>query len=67
RSNATGTHHRWKLATATGNQTVGQVKMSPDRAAVPLLILHDAGEHTQAELFWASRTTVYRELQRRTV
>ncbi|MCJ8505918.1 hypothetical protein MRU69_13815, partial [Kocuria flava] len=35
RSNATGTHHRWKLATATGNQTVGQVNLSPIRAAVP--------------------------------
>lgn len=33
-----------------------------------LLSLHDAGEHTQAELaelFGISRTTVYRELQRR--
>jgi DNA-directed RNA polymerase specialized sigma24 family protein len=33
-----------------------------------LLTLHDAGEHTQAELaelFRVSRTTVYRELQRR--
>jgi len=35
-----------------------------------LLTLHDAGEHTQAELaelFRVSRTTVYRELQRRTI
>jgi len=34
-----------------------------------LLTLHDAGEHTQAELaelFSVSRTTVYRELKRRT-
>lgn len=34
-----------------------------------LLQLHEAGEHTQAELaelFQVSRTTVYRELQRRT-
>jgi DNA invertase Pin-like site-specific DNA recombinase len=34
-----------------------------------LLKLHDAGEYTQAELaelFGVSRTTVYRELQRRT-
>lgn len=33
-----------------------------------LLTLHDAGEHTQAELaesFRVSRTTVYRKLQRR--
>lgn len=38
-----------------------------------LLTLHDAGEHTQAELaelaelFRVSRTTVYREIQRRTI
>lgn len=35
RSNATGTHHRWKLATTTGNQAVGQVNLSPIGAAVP--------------------------------
>ena len=31
----TGTRHHRKLATKSGNQTVGQVKLSPDRAAVP--------------------------------
>src|SRR5699024_284208 len=30
-----GTHHHRKLATKSGNQAIGQVKMSPIRAAVP--------------------------------
>lgn len=32
---AAGTHHLGKLATESGNRTVGQVNLSPVRAAVP--------------------------------
>src|SRR5699024_3582156 len=35
RPHPAGTHHHRKLATKSGNQTVGQVKMSPISAAVP--------------------------------
>lgn len=40
-------------------------KLSPSQRK-HLLTLHTAGEHTQAELFSVSRTTIYRELRRTT-
>lgn len=57
------------VAKAKGRQNGKQPKLS-NTLRKNLLTLHDAGEHTQAELaelFRASRTTVYRELQRRSL
>ncbi|MGO4807068.1 recombinase family protein [Arthrobacter sp. 2MCAF15] len=55
------------VAKAKGRLKGKQPKLSKTQRK-HLLALHDAGEHTQAELaelFRVSRTTVYRELQRR--
>jgi DNA invertase Pin-like site-specific DNA recombinase len=55
------------VARAKGRLKGKQPKLSNTQRK-HLLKLHDAGEHTQAELaelFGVSRTTVYRELQRR--
>ena len=55
------------VAKAQGRLKGKQPKLSKTQRK-HLLTLHDAGEHTQAELaelFRVSRTTVYRELQRR--
>jgi DNA invertase Pin-like site-specific DNA recombinase len=52
------------VAKAKGRLKGKQPKLSKTQRK-HLLTLHDAGEHTQAELFRVSRTTVYRELQRR--
>lgn len=55
------------VAKAKGRLKGKQPKLSKTQRK-HLLTLHDAGEHTQAELaelFGVSRTTVYRELQRR--
>lgn len=55
------------VAKAKGRLKGKQPKLSKAQRK-HLLTLHDAGEHTQAELaelFGVSRTTVYRELQRR--
>ncbi|MDZ4062347.1 MAG: recombinase family protein [Brevundimonas sp.] len=57
------------VAKAKGRLKGKQPKLSKTQRK-HLLTLHDAGEHTQAELaelFRVSRTTVYRELQRRTI
>ena len=57
------------VAKAKGRLKGKQPKLSKTQRE-HLLTLHDAGEHTQAELaelFRVSRTTVYRELQRRTI
>ena len=57
------------IAKAKGRLKGKQPKLSKTQRK-HLLTLHDAGEHTQAELaelFRVSRTTVYRELQRRTI
>ena len=56
------------IAKAKGRLKGKQPKLSKMQRS-HLLKLHDAGEYTQAELaelFGVSRTTVYRELQRRT-
>ena len=55
------------VAKAKGRLKGKQPKLSKTQRK-HLLTLHDANEHTQAELaelFRVSRTTVYRELQRR--
>ena len=55
------------VAKAKGRLRGKQPKLSPIQRT-HLFYLHDAGEHTQgeiAELLSVSRTTVYRELQRR--
>lgn len=57
------------VAKAKGRLKGKQPKLSKTQRK-HLLTLHDAGEHTRAELaelFRVSRTTVYRELQRRTI
>jgi len=57
------------VAKAKGRLKGKQPKLSKTQRK-HLLTLHDAGEHTQAELaelFRVSRTTVYRELLRRTI
>lgn len=57
------------VAKAKGRLKGKQPKLSKTQRK-HLLTLHDAGEHTQAELaelFRVSRTTVYRELQRRII
>jgi DNA invertase Pin-like site-specific DNA recombinase len=57
------------VAKAKGRLKGKQPKLSKAQRK-HLLTLHDAGEHTQAELaelFGVSRTTVYRELQRRAI
>jgi len=57
------------VAKAKGRLKDEQPKLSKTQRK-HLLTPHDAGEHTQAELaelFRVSRTTVYRELQRRTI
>ncbi|BCW45245.1 recombinase family protein [Arthrobacter sp. StoSoilB5] len=50
------------VAKAKGRLQGKPPKLSKTQRHLPTL--HDAGEHTQVELFRASRTTVYRELQR---
>lgn len=52
------------VAKAKGRLKGEQPKLSKTRRK-HLLTLHDVGEHTQPELAELSRTTVYRELQRR--
>jgi DNA-binding MarR family transcriptional regulator len=57
------------VAKAKGRLKGKQPKLSKAQRKY-LLTLHDAGEHTQAELaelFSVSRTTVYRELKRRAI
>nr|WP_285241984.1 recombinase family protein [Pseudarthrobacter sp. fls2-241-R2A-127] len=57
------------VARAKGRLKGKQPKLSKTQRK-HLFTLHDAGEHTQAELaelFGVSRTTVYRELQRRSI
>jgi DNA invertase Pin-like site-specific DNA recombinase len=60
------------VAKAKGRLKGKQPKLSKAQRK-HLLTLHDAGEHTRAELaelaelFRVSRTTVYRELQRRAI
>jgi DNA invertase Pin-like site-specific DNA recombinase len=57
------------VAKAKGRLKGKQPKLSKTQRKY-LLTLHDAGEHTQAELaelFNVSRTTVYRELKRRAI
>jgi DNA invertase Pin-like site-specific DNA recombinase len=57
------------VAKAKGRLKGKQPKLSKAQRK-HLLTLHDAGEHTQAELaelFGVSRTTVYLELQRRAI
>lgn len=52
------------VAKAKGRLKGKQPKLSKTHRK-HLLTLHDAGEHIQPELAELSRTTVYRELQRR--
>jgi DNA invertase Pin-like site-specific DNA recombinase len=57
------------VAKAKGRLKGKQPKLSKTQRK-HILTLHEAGEHTQAELaelFGVSRTTVYRELQRRAI
>ena len=54
------------VAKAKGRLKGKQPKLSKAQRK-HLVTLHDAGGHTQAELFRVSRTTVYRELQRRAI
>jgi DNA invertase Pin-like site-specific DNA recombinase len=61
------TREEMAVAKAKGRLKGKQPKLSAPQRKL-LLQLHDAGEHTQAELaelFRVSRTTIYRELERR--